>query len=77
MFSGLGLPISRVDQLKKEAQEHTQNVKGKDEARNLNLQLDTGTNETVSAAQKVKDKMAAKSSAFGKLVGGVVDRRKP
>lgn len=77
MFSGLGLPISRVDQLKKEAQEHTQNVKGKDEARNLNLQLDTGTNETVSAAQKVKDKMAAKASAFGKLVGGVVDRRKP
>jgi cell division GTPase FtsZ len=77
MFSGLGLPTSRVDQLKKEAQEHSQTVKGKDDARNLNLQLDTGTNETVSAAQKVKDKMAAKSSAFGKLVGGVVDRRKP
>lgn len=76
MFSGLGLPESRVSQLKKEAQEHMQNVKGKDEARNLNLQLDTGTNETVSAAQKVKEKMAAKSSAFGKLVGGVVDRRK-
>jgi cell division GTPase FtsZ len=76
MFSGLGLPESRVTQLKKEAQEHMQNVKGKDEARNLNLQLDTGTNETVSAAQKVKEKMAAKSSAFGKLVGGVVDRRK-
>jgi cell division GTPase FtsZ len=75
MFSGLGLPTSRVDQLKKEAQAHTQAVKGKDEARNLNLQLDTGTNETVSAAQKVKDKMAAKPSAFGKLVGGVVDRR--
>lgn len=76
MFAGLGLPDSRVTQLKKEAQEHMQNVKGKDEQRNLNLNLDTGTNETVSAAQKVKEKMAAKSSAFGKLVGGVVDRRK-
>lgn len=76
MFTGLGLPDNRVSQLKKEAQEHMQNVKGKDEARNLNLNLDTGTNETVSAAQKVKEKMAAKSSAFGKLVGGVVDRRK-
>jgi cell division GTPase FtsZ len=76
MFTGLGLPSSRVEQLKKEAQEHTQAVKGKDEARNLNLQLDTGVNETVSAAQKVKDKMAQKASAFGKLVGGVVDRRK-
>ena len=76
MFTGLGLPDSRVTQLKKEAQEHMQNVKGKDEQRNLNLQLDTGTNETVSAAQKVKEKMAQKASAFGKLVGGVVDRRK-
>ena len=76
MFSGLGLPESRVTQLKKDAQELLQNVKGKDEQRNLNLQLDTGVNETVSAAQKVKEKIAQKSSAFGKLVGGVVDRRK-
>jgi cell division GTPase FtsZ len=76
MFSGLGLPTSRVEQLKKEAQAHTQTVKGKDEARNLNLQLDTGVNETITAAQKVKEKMAQKASAFGKLVGGVVDRRK-
>lgn len=75
MFTGLGLPDSRVAQLKKEAQEHTAAIKTKDDARNLNLQLDTGVNETVTAAQKVKEKMAAKSSAFGKLVGGVVDRR--
>lgn len=76
MFTGLGLPDSRVNQLRKDAQELQQTVKGKDEQRNLHLNLDTGTNETVSAAQKVKDKIAAKSSAFGKLVGGVVDRRK-
>lgn len=76
MFTGLGLPDSRVTQLRKDAQEHMQTVKGKDESRNLNLQLETGTNETISAAQKVKDKISAKSSAFGKLVGGVVDRRK-
>ncbi len=77
MFAGLGLPDSRVAQLRKETQELQANVKTKDEARNLTLNLDTGTNETISAAQKVKDKIAAKSSAFGKLVGGVVDRRKP
>jgi cell division GTPase FtsZ len=76
MFTGLGLPDSRVAQLRKDAQELAQNVKGKDEQRNLSLNLDTGTNETVSAAQKIKDKIQAKSSAFGKLVGGVVDRRK-
>ena len=76
IFTGLGLPESRVSQLKKDAQTHMQVVKGKDEQRNLNLQLDTGTNETISAAQKIKDKIAQKSSAFGKLVGGVVDKRK-
>jgi cell division GTPase FtsZ len=75
-FSGLGLPAARVDQLKKDAQSHMQTVKSKDDQRNLTLQLDTGVNETVSAAQKVKDKIAAKSSAFGKLTQGVVDRRK-
>jgi len=77
MFSGLGLPASRVEQLKNDTQELKSKVKGKDDARNLTLQLDTGTNETVSAAQKVKDKIAAKSSSFGKFVTGVVDRRKP
>lgn len=76
MFSGLGLPTSRVDQLRKDTQELQHNVKGKDEQRNLSLNLDTGTNETVSAAQKIKEKIASKSSAFGKLVGGTVDRRK-
>ncbi len=76
MFSGLGLPDSRVAQLRKDAQEHMQTVKGKDDQRNLNLQLETGTNETITAAQKIKEKIAQKSSAFGKLVGGVVDRRK-
>jgi len=76
IFTGLGLPESRVTQLKKDAQEHMKIVKGKEDGRNLSLQLDTGTNETISAAQKIKDKISQKQSAFGKLVGGVVDRRK-
>lgn len=76
MFSGLGLPTVRVEQLKSETKELQSKVKNKDDSRNLTLQLDTGTNETVSAAQKIKEKIAQKSSAFGKLMGGVVDRRK-
>jgi cell division GTPase FtsZ len=76
MFSGLGLPSSRVEQLKNDTKELQARVKGKDDTRNLTLQLDTGTNEIVSAAQKVKDKIATKSSTFGKFVTGVVDRRK-
>lgn len=75
MFAGLSLPEARVEQLKKEVKEHSQQIKIKDEGRSLSLKLDTGTEENVSAAQKIKEKMAAKSSAFGKLVGGVVDRR--
>jgi len=75
VFSGMGLPSSRVDQLKSEVKELQAKTKVKDDARNLTLQLDTGNNETVSAAQKIKDKIAAKSSTFGKFVSGTVDRR--
>lgn len=77
MFSGLLLPTDRIEQLKKETLDLQNKAKVKDENRSLNLQLDTGTNETVSAAQKVKEKIAAKSSSFGKLINNVVtDRRK-
>ncbi len=76
MFSGLGLPDSRVQQLKKEAQEHMNTVKAKDVQRNLTLNLDTGTEQTVSEAQKIKEKIAAKSSAFGRLTNNVIDKRK-
>ncbi len=72
-FSGLGLPMSRVDQLKKETLELQSKIKVKDEQRTLSLKLDTGVEETVSATQKIKDKIAAKSSTFGKFV---TDRRK-
>lgn len=77
MFSGLGLPATRVEQLKTETKELALKVKDKDDSRKVTLELDTGVNETVSAAQKIKDKIAAKSSSFGKLMNNVVtDRRK-
>jgi cell division GTPase FtsZ len=74
-FSGLSLPADRIEQLKKETAEMQTKNRGKDEQRNLSLQLDTGTNETVSAAKMIKDRIAAKSSTFGKFVSGVMDRR--
>jgi hypothetical protein len=76
IFSGLGLPLSRITQLKDDTKELQAKVKDKDDKRNLTLQLETGLNETVSAAQKVKDKIAAKSSIFGKFVNNTIDRRK-
>lgn len=76
MFSGLGLPTTRIDQLKNETKELQHKVKVKDESRNLTLQLDTGVEESISAAQQVKNKIAAKHSTFGKFVSGTVDKRK-
>jgi cell division GTPase FtsZ len=75
-FSGLGLPAERVDELKKETAELQNKNKTKDEQRNLSLQLTATSNETITAAQRVKEKIASKSSTFGKFVSGTVDRRK-
>jgi cell division GTPase FtsZ len=76
-FSGLSLPEERIKQLKDETAQLQSKNKGKSEQRNLSLQLDTGVNEAVSTAQAIKNKIAAKSSTFGKFVSGTVtDRRK-
>lgn len=77
MFSGLGLPSNRVEQLTKETKNHMDVVKNKDAQRNMTLNLDLGKDQIVSEAQKVKEKIAQKSSTFGKfLQQNVVDRRK-
>lgn len=77
IFSGLGLPDSRVQQLKKEAAELAAQAKTKDVERNLTLKLDTGRDDATSAADKVRQQIAAKRSAFGGLINSAVqDRRK-
>ena len=76
-FSGLGLPADRIAGLKSEIAELQAKAKNKGEQRNISLQLDTGKTDTVSAAEKIRTKIAAKSSTFGKFVSGsVTDRRK-
>jgi cell division GTPase FtsZ len=76
-FSGLALPENRIEQLKKETKELANTTKNKEEQRNLSLKLDVhGTEENVSAAQKIKEKIAAQSGNFGKFVKNVSDRRK-
>jgi cell division GTPase FtsZ len=77
LFSGMGLPESRVNALKEEVVKSASVVKNKEETRNLNLKLDTG-DATISQAQKIKDKITAKNSTFGRMTGGntVIDRRK-
>jgi hypothetical protein len=76
-FSGLGLPVDRVNGLKTEIAELQAKAKDKGEKRNISLNVDTGKSDTVSAAEKVRQKIANKSSNFGKFVSGsVTDRRK-
>lgn len=76
-FSGLGLPDMRIEQLQKEVKANAEVIKNKDIKRNLTLNIDTGEDQSVSDAQKIKDKIANRSSTFGKfLQQNVVDRRK-
>ena len=74
-FSGLGLPDSRVQQLKTESKAKLAAAKEKDKQRAFNLNIDTG-NDAVSEAQKIKDKIAAKASPFAKFTQKVIDKRK-
>lgn len=77
IFSGLGLPTSRVQSLQKEAESLMASVKNKAENKSANLTLDLGKEKTVSEAEKIKEKIKSKSSTFGKFIGTTVtDRRK-
>lgn len=76
-FSGLALPVNRIDELKKDVELQKKLIKNKETSRNLNLNIDTGETEATSLAQKVKDKIKAKKSAFATFTQNmpVIDRR--
>jgi tubulin-like protein CetZ len=76
MFSGLGLPEERVNQLKAEAQSKREVAEKKDEDRKLHMKVDVGE-ETSNKVEDIKKKIKNKASAFSKLHGSAVkDRRK-
>lgn len=75
IFSGLVPPHERVEQLQREVKEHASKIKTKDEVRDLSLKINTGVEESVSAADKVRQKIQNKNSAFGKLNKSIIDRR--
>ena len=77
MFSGLGLPEPRVEQLKKEVADLESLARNKEAERSVRLTLETNTETTVSQAEKIKQQMATKKSAFGNLFNASVkDKRK-
>lgn len=81
MLSGLGLPTSRIDSLKEEAQKQMSLVKEKQKNRNSNMTIDyNGGNETKAQVDEVHRMIKQKNSGFGKLTNNanksIKDRRK-
>jgi cell division GTPase FtsZ len=76
MFSGLGLPDNRVQQLKKDVDVEKAKVQERGKARTLNLTLDTGKEKTVSKADEIRQKIAKSDSKFMSNFTGKLDFRK-
>lgn len=76
MFSGLGLPEQRVNELKKEAAALQAGVKAKDAQRNLTIDVNPDKSDTQTEIEKIKAKVATNKSPFGQFMQkGVIDRR--
>lgn len=73
MFSGLGLPTSRVEGLKNEAARQMSVLKEKEASRADRMTVDYGTG-TESKAQEVHRIIQQKKSGFGKLTSNAVKR---
>lgn len=75
-FNGLAVPSTKIDQLKKESVEATNLAKTKSVERNLNLQITSATDDTLSAADKIRQEISKKKSGFGNLLNATIDKRK-
>lgn len=76
MFSGLGLPDERINQLKAEAQQKMSVAQRKDQERNMTMKVDVGE-ETTNSVEEIKKRIQQKTSPFNKLhTGAIQDRRK-
>jgi cell division GTPase FtsZ len=77
MFSGLGLPDSRVVQLRKDVEAETVKTQERAKARGINLTLDTGKDKTISKAEEIRQKITKNKSKFSQSFGkGKLDFRK-
>jgi cell division GTPase FtsZ len=79
LFSGLGLPEERVQELKLEAERHMEILKNKEENRASNMTIDIGKTQVVSAADQMYNKIKSKNSAMGKIKRNskrIIDRRR-
>lgn len=76
MFSGLGIPTERVNQLQAEAKQRMDKVRRKDEDRKLTMKVDVGE-ETVNKAAEIRQRIQNNNSSLSKLQNSLIqDRRK-
>lgn len=81
IFSGLGLPESRIDALKLEAKERMKELTNKEEQRGTKMEMSFENDAVKTDIDKIHQKIKKKKSAFNKLAntamkGRLVDRRK-
>lgn len=75
-YSGLNLPNSRIEQLKSESAELDKKIKEKQTARNLSLKLEFNKDESITAAEKIREKIAKKRSPLEQMMAATIDKRK-
>jgi len=73
--SGLGLPQTRVDGMKKDVAVTQENIKTKDQDRQKNLNIDTGKDVAITDVEKIKQRINSRTKGFGKLNDMIIDRR--
>lgn len=78
LFSGLGLPKKRIDELKDEAEKHMKALENKETANKANMTIDMGKTKAASTADTIYNKIKNKNSAVGKLLGNkkIMDMRR-
>lgn len=81
-FAGLGLPMKRIDTLKKESKELEALQRAKESSRDNQMSIDLGSDKTTKMTDEINRKIKKKTSSFGKLQRGggrsssIIDRRR-
>lgn len=75
IFSGMGLPTRRIDELKKDADKHLSKIEEKRKKTAAGMQMGTGKT-SMSKADQMIAKAKQQQSAIGKLLGNKVDRKR-
>jgi len=75
IFSGMGLPTRRVDELKREADKHLAKIEEKKKKTAAGMQMGAGKG-TLSKADQMIAKAKQQQSAIGKLLCNKIDRKR-